>query len=201
MKPVPDDTRDYADLNTDYWAYSYVRTLTGYGIIAGYPQPDGTFTYEPEQDITRAEIMKLIAASLELQLLDGFDGSRFADWGEVADWAKPYVGALVNAGIVAGSQEGDRLLINADSNVTRQEMIAMAIRALDIDMPEEVNPGRRITDFDDADNWAKRTLAFAVNNAMINVDNSAANPKNAAKRSEAAMMLYKMIEYRTVNGS
>jgi len=189
------NTKNFTDVGINYWAYIFIDTLIDLGIIDGYSQPDGTFRYEPENEITRAEIMKLIVATLELPLDENYDGSMFADWDAVADWAKPYIGVLVNLGIVQGSLEDMQLFINADSNITRQEMVAMTVRALAIDVPVGDIPSRSIYDLQTAAEWARDSLVFAVNNDMINIDEGYVNPTADAKRSEAAMMIYRMLEF------
>jgi hypothetical protein len=197
VKPIPEDTKTFTDVGDSYWAHYYIRYLAGCGIIDGYLQPDGLFKYEPENEIKRSEIIKLIAATLELPLDEDYDGSVFADWEVVENWAKPYIGALVKLGIVRGSLENGQLLIKADNNITRQEMAAMAVRALKIEVPEGEESRRFISDLEEVADWAKDVMIFAINNDMINIDGNSANPLNNAKRSEAAMILYGLLEFKS----
>jgi hypothetical protein len=185
--------RTFFDVPRDHWAYAYIRRLAALGIVDGYSGENDIYAYDPNGDITRAEIMKLIAAAIDLPLEPDFDGARFADWDGVPDWAKPYIGAAVSAGIVKGSQEDDQLLICADDNITRQEMLAMAVRALGIEVP--AGESNRVSDFYETDEWARDTLAFALNNGMINIDGGVSRPLANTKRAEAAMALYKLLEY------
>ena len=186
--------RKFIDVPDGHWALGYIEELAKNRIIDGYPEDGDTFSYRPDNNITRAEVIKLLAASLQLELENNFDGSRFADWGEVEDWAKPYVGAAVNAGFVYGSLEGGLLYVNANSNITRQETVAMAMRVLDIDV-EGWEPPAATPDFAEAEDWAQPTLAFAVNNEMINIDNGQIRPLADATRAETAMVLFKMLKY------
>ena len=182
------------DISASYWAAEFIEDLVARGIINGYPNDDGTFRFEPENDITRAEMIKLIVVSLGLDLVYEFDGSDFADWDEVEDWAKPYVAAAVEAGIVEGANEGDGIYILGNSNVTREEMIAMSVRALEVDIDEEAEVDT--DDADDVSDWAAASVAFAVDYGMINIDgDDNVNPGDNAKRSEAAMILFMLIEY------
>ncbi|MDR3119872.1 MAG: S-layer homology domain-containing protein, partial [Clostridiales bacterium] len=185
--------RTFFDVPRDHWAYAYIRRLAALGIIDGYAGENGIYTYNPNGDITRAEIIKLIVATLGHPLEQNFDGARFADWDSVPDWAKPYIGAAVKAGIVLGSREGDQLLILADDSVTRQEMVAMAVRALGIEVP--AGESNRVSDFYETDEWARDTLAFALNNGMINIDGGVSRPHANAARAESAMVLFKLLEY------
>ncbi|MCL2059369.1 MAG: S-layer homology domain-containing protein [Oscillospiraceae bacterium] len=201
LQSVPLDTREYVDVARSHWAHGYIRVLTEWGIIDGYPVGNGLYEYRPDNGISRAEIMKLIAASLKLPLDTSYDGSTFDDWDTVDDWAKPYAGALVAAGVVLGSQEGDILLLNANKGISRQEMTAMAVRALNIDIPADGSPTGdtmevgSILDFSDVADWAGGHVAFAINYGMLGAERGRARPTDSATRAEAAMMLYKMLEF------
>jgi hypothetical protein len=177
----------------------YIEGLAENGVVDGYPAADETFEFRPEQGISRAEIVKLIVTSLSLPPEDEFDGSVFDDWESVAPWARPYIGAAVKAGIVNGSLENGALLLNAGAGITRQEMIAMAVRALNITgaMGDGAAAPEGISDFGDASDWARETLAFALANGLINSDNGKSRPLDGATRAEAAMMLYNTINYVT----
>ena len=133
-------------------------------------------------------------ASMQVSLVDDFDGSVFADWNEVEDWAKPFIGAAVKAGYVFGSLDTGSLFVYASNDITRQEMVAMAVRVLAIDVGDEITH-EKILDYDETDEWAKPTLSFAVFNDMINVDNALVRPLSKATRAETAMTLYKMLMY------
>jgi hypothetical protein len=185
--------RTFFDVPRDHWAYAYIRRLAALEIIDGYAEENDIYTYSPNGDITRAEIIKLIVAALDLPLEQNFDGANFADWGEVEDWAKPYIGAAVKAGIVLGAQEGDQLLLRAADDVARQEMVAMAVRALGIEAAPVGSD--RVSDFYEIDEWARDTLAFALNNGMINIDGGLSRPHANATRAESAMVLYYLLEY------
>jgi len=181
------------DVSAGHWAYEYISGLVNRNIVNGYTQPDGSLRFEPANEITRAELMKLIVVALNLDLVDDYDGSVFSDWGQVEDWAKPYVAALLEAGIVMGSREGSKVNINANSNVTREEMITMTVRALDVELSESIVEA---PDFELVSDWASCYVAFALENSMINLDsNYNVNPITNAKRDETAMILYKLLTY------
>jgi hypothetical protein len=70
----------------------------------------------------------------------------------------------------------------------------MAVRVLDIDVDEWAAP-TGVSDFTDAEDWAQPTLAFAANNAMINIDSGRIRPLANATRAETAMVLFNMLKY------
>jgi hypothetical protein len=100
----------------------------------------------------------------------------------------------VKAGIVNGSLENDALYIYGGRNISRQEMIAMAVRALGIEVPAGAAAPAGITDFNDTGAWARDAAAFAASNGMINTNGSVLRPQADAARAEAAMALYKLLE-------
>ena len=100
-----------------------------YGIVNGYP--DGTFG--PGKNLTRQEFFKIIenfcySAAFKPQPKDGaLDG--FADTGKVDSWAKQAAQICVSYGYVTGEQSGSSLYLKPASSTTRQEAMAMFLRA------------------------------------------------------------------------
>lgn len=103
-----------------------VDKLVAYGIITGYE--DGTF--RPDNQITRAEFaaivtrMKGVADSLPTDAVTGFadldaDSSRA--------WARPYVQAAVNLGIINGFEDGT---FRAGEPVTYEQAVKMLVCAV-----------------------------------------------------------------------
>ena len=127
---IPLAVRTFTDVPGTQWAAVYIQELASRGIIDGYLQQDGTYVFMPDAQITRAELVKLIVASLGLPLEYGFGGAGFSDWGDVDAWAVPYISAAILAGIMKGSSEDGGLYVNAASPVTRQEMVAMVVRSI-----------------------------------------------------------------------
>ncbi|MCL2164201.1 MAG: S-layer homology domain-containing protein, partial [Oscillospiraceae bacterium] len=192
--PSSTGTGRMSDVSEDQWAYEFIDGLVALGVVDGYPMDDGTFEYRPDNPITRAEMAKLLVETKELDLIYDYDGSAFADWDDVAEWAKPYVAAAVENGIMVGSAEEDGLYVLADDFIIREQMIAMAVRALEVAVPEGGEQG--VSDFETVSDWAKDYVAFATENEMINVgEDGSVRPLVNATRAESAMILYMLIEY------
>lgn len=99
-----------------------VTALTKYGIITGYP--DGTF--RPENNITRAEMARLIIAALEMD--DGaikLYSSALKDVG--GHWAEGYVGYSTKLDIISGYPDKS---FRPQNPVSYDEAITMIVRAL-----------------------------------------------------------------------
>lgn len=50
---------DFTDIK-GHWSEKYVKTFVSCGYTKGYKEPDGTFTFRPEGNVTRAEVVAFI---------------------------------------------------------------------------------------------------------------------------------------------
>lgn len=110
----------FSDL-TGHWARSDVEAAIAGGWVGGYP--DGLF--RPARAVSRAEFVKMVVAATGRRPAAG-DPLPFVG---VADhWAAGWVAAGVGSGFVVPGEYGGRF--NPDGDITRREMVMMAVRAL-----------------------------------------------------------------------
>ena len=110
----------FSDVSADHWALQYIEACVEAGIINGYE--DGTFL--PGQNVTRAEMAKMIAAAAGLS--SDASAGTFSDV-SASHWALPYIEACYDAGIITGYEDGTFLPGN---NITRAEAAAIISRVL-----------------------------------------------------------------------
>jgi len=110
----------FSDAPAGHWAYQYVQTAIAYGAIGGYP--DGNF--RPDNNITRGEIAKAIALTLDLP--DG--SSTLTDIDN--SWAKNYINACVKAEIISGYTDGT---FKPEKTATRAEAAKMLVRMIELE--------------------------------------------------------------------
>ncbi|MEC0090705.1 S-layer homology domain-containing protein [Paenibacillus macquariensis] len=94
------------------------HSLKASGIINGYV--DGTF--KPNQTITRAEIVAMLAKVMNTTLVKN---DKFKDVS--GNWAEAEIATLSDMGIVKGSTDGS---FKPNSNATRAESLVMILRML-----------------------------------------------------------------------
>ncbi|PWW31249.1 S-layer family protein [Cytobacillus oceanisediminis] len=118
-----------ADDITGHYYETDMRVLIAKDILGGY----GPGEYRPDQQVTRAEFAALVVRSLELQPMMAAEFSvasaaepLFKDVNP-ENWHYAAVDAAVKAGIVGGYPD-DTFKPNA--NISRQEMAAMIMRAI-----------------------------------------------------------------------
>lgn len=105
------------------WAREAVSAAVKAGVVSGYP--DGTF--RPAADVNRVEAVVMIAKAAGLQA-DKNVLAPFADDAAIASWAKPYIDAAHEAGLVEG-QSGNRF--NPQAAMTRAEAVVLLLRLAD----------------------------------------------------------------------
>ena len=104
-----------------HWARWVINLLAMRDVVKGYP--DGTFG--PDQGVTRAQFVSLLAAALRWPAPEG--GTAFKD--NVPAWVRPAVAAAVSRGVIAGYTDGT---FKPDARITRSEMAVMINRALSL---------------------------------------------------------------------
>jgi len=104
---------DFTDVAPDYWGYSYIDFSARSGIINGYPSPDGTFQFLPENRVTREEavamLYRALAAAGKLKSTEDYS-EEYDDLfqeNRIADWAKPYVAYGLKYGLITAKELAD----------------------------------------------------------------------------------------------
>lgn len=112
-------TGGFSDLTGEEWYAPYVAFATQYGVVNGYP--DGTF--RPTQSVSRAELVKLIAAYFDATEIGSVSFPDVpADY-----WAAQPIALAAQEGWVSGYPDGT---FRPDQNVSRAEAVKMLNHAL-----------------------------------------------------------------------
>lgn len=124
LKLQEEENMAFADLDKiPAWAKSEIAKAVKAGIIQGYE--DNTF--RSDRNITRSEIAVMVARGLNLEEGDG-SGLTFADTGKIPAWAKGYVEAAVEKGVIQG--RGNNMFVPGAS-ATRAEATVLVLRMLE----------------------------------------------------------------------
>lgn len=98
----------FKDLSAQHWGYQYAEKLNSYGVMIGYPDK----TFRADQDITRAEVAKVVATVRRLPESTG----KLKDIG--SSWAKKFIDACVKVGAMTGYSDET---FKPNNKVTRAE--------------------------------------------------------------------------------
>ena len=126
FKLSADYTDNFRDVAESRYYYDAIAIAKALGIAKG----DGT-NFNPETSITRQEAMTLVGRILEYLGTDlpaptEASLSIFADRGQIASYARDYISALVQLGVIKGSGSN----LNPLANTSRAEMAVIVYRML-----------------------------------------------------------------------
>ena len=117
----------FADVADDAYYADAVTWASSNGLVSGVSEgrfaPDDLVTREQAATILHQAmpLLGLSSAEADLSVLD-----QFADQGQIADYARPHMAALVSQGLMSGTGSG----LNPKGNLTRAEMATLLYRLL-----------------------------------------------------------------------
>lgn len=131
LKPGADRFIKLADeANIPAWARESVAAAVAEGIVKGYPQPDGTITFEAGKPVTRAELAAMTANIITRKFGPVAPATLvFSDKDNIPNWAIAAVGTVVSKGIVSGYPDNT---FKAENQITRAEAASIILRLLEL---------------------------------------------------------------------
>lgn len=169
-----------------HWAKEQISVLSGKGVVNGRSKN----SFEPNDDITRAEFTALITRMLGYD--KEFSGSiTFTDV-DKSQWYYESVAIAYNNGLVSGKSSKN---FDPDGKITRQEMTKIISNILKQKFDEEKNLSG-LNKFEDNGKiafWAKNAVALSLREKIINgVSENKFAPNDNATRAQAAIILYRL---------
>lgn len=173
----------FPDVPTSHWARRYVEVLYHLGIVTGR---DGG--YHPAAPVTRAEYAALLARTLALEA-GPETPNPFADMEN--HWAKPYVTALYEAGLVTGEIVNGQRYFYPQRTISRAEAATILGRALGVsDAPVPDEPP--FTDWAAVPTWARPSVAALSKMGWINgFPDGSYQPGAQLQRDQSAKLMAK----------
>lgn len=178
--------KTFADIEKFIWAKKQIEVMASKGITNG--TGDGT-TYSPQANIKRADFLKLLVNTLELNA----DFNTNFDDVKKSDYYYEAVGIAKALGISNGDGANK---FNPNASITRQDMMAMTARAMQVAKKLDKNVKAadlsKYPDNTQLASYAKDSFAKMVALDIIQGDGKNINPKNNATRAESAVIMYRI---------
>jgi len=174
--------KDVKDIDETYAESAAV--LNGLGVFKGYEEKDGTFSFQPKNAITRAEVAAIVYRIYTGDVKDAYvkNYETYNKFGDMAGagWAKGYIGYCANAALVKGYPNGTFV---PSGKVTGYEVLAMILRAVGYDQKGEFT----------GTDWALHVAEIAERQGIL--DNVKGVDLNApATREVVAELLFQSIK-------
>lgn len=167
------------------WAKEQIEFVATKGIMSGINND----TFNPEVNITRAEfidtLVKTLGLSAEIK-------TNFIDVKENGIYSES-IGIAKELGITAGCGNNK---FNPDSDITRQEMATLVIKALAL-AGDNVTKGsisdlNRFDDVSKIADYALENMASIVKEGILVGDGKSINPLGKVTRAQTAVIMYKL---------
>ncbi|WP_314588078.1 S-layer homology domain-containing protein [Paenibacillus terrigena] len=168
-----------------------IQTLANRAIVNGLP--DGTF--KPDNKVTRAEFAVMLGKALGMTMTaTSSENVTFKDV-QKNSWYFNHVQAAVQAGIIAGYEDGS---FKPNQTITHQEMVAMLVKAVHFagyNAPASSDQVNAMTDTPEIPTWAKSYYDEAKKIDLIGRANDPFLFKTNAEatKKDCAMLIYRLI--------
>lgn len=165
------------------WAKDYVNYLVGRGILNGR----STDTFAPNDNVTRAEFVKILALASG-ETIAPVSSTSFSDVPATA-WYAPYVEWAYRKGIVTGNSDRN---FKPQDNITRQDIAVMIQRYSTVTgraVPVMVSASA-FSDSASISTYARDAVSALQKGSVVSGDvNGNFYPKSCANRAQAAKMV------------
>lgn len=115
---------NFRDVPAKYWGANAISQVSDAGLVTGFP--DGSF--RPEDKITRAQALVILAKALQNPNADTAGLSRYKDGGSVPTWALPSVAKAANANIIVSYPDSES--IKPNELATRADVAALTYQTM-----------------------------------------------------------------------
>ncbi|WP_342421217.1 S-layer homology domain-containing protein [Paenibacillus sp. FSL E2-0178] len=171
------------------WAGRQIAVVAAKGAIEGV----GNGNFAPKSNVTRAEFAKMLIRALNLE--NNSAKQSFSDVSSTS-WYAPYVAVAAEKGIITGRSAAQ---FDPNATITRAEMATMIARAVKSVNPDATTSASALSQFSDAAKISaslRDGVAFAASNNLVIGNAGKFNPNNTATRAEAAVIIYRTINFK-----
>jgi len=162
------------------WAEKYIKDLASKKIIAGY----GDGSYHPDQSLSRAELLAMIANMQYLTLTVMNEQSNFTDSSDIPWWALEAALAAREQGIISGYPDGS---FQPDRDVTRSELAVIIYHLSGTEPKQKV---LLYKDIASVPPWARDAFSQMYERGLLNIfTGEYLDPTRPIPRAEAAAIL------------
>lgn len=179
-------TLKYADVQSQ-WHATYVERASLMGIINGFVT-NGVREFRPNASLSRAEFVTMLVRTLKLDT-SSEDVSVFKDAKDIAGWAKGYIKAAYDKGIITPYEDGT---FKSAQSITREEMAVMLVKAMGL------KPAGDAAAFKDQKDIPASVRPYVTKASELNIlvgkGDGKFYPKDSLTRAEASKVIVEMVE-------
>lgn len=188
---VPGKQYDNQFIDTsNHWAGPVISYMSERKIVNGIRNENGTYSFNPDMNMTRAEFAVMTANYLGVNPADyKVLTVPFTDVDELPTWAATQIKALYTMGIMNGKTQLDGTVsFDSTAKVTRAEVVTVLTRMLGESIETQEMD---YTDIADVPAYAAEGFATMISMGIISgYDDGTLKPNRNITRAEAVKMIY-----------
>ncbi|MFA6528435.1 MAG: S-layer homology domain-containing protein [Candidatus Gracilibacteria bacterium] len=175
---------------TDYsshWAKNYIEKILEAGIAQGVSSTQ----FEPDRELTRAEMTKMVLNAFDYDIEGPIESSTFSDI-DIDEWYAPYVEKAYTAGIITGYSDGT---FKPNSLVNRAEAMKIIVNTYAI--VNDLTLTANSLPFTDViqDAWYTKYISYGYYKGIVGGYNDGTfKPENAVTRAEFSKMTVLLLD-------
>ncbi|MGE5330106.1 MAG: glycosyl hydrolase family 18 protein [Deltaproteobacteria bacterium] len=179
----------------NHWARDVIIDLFKQKYVKG----SGNEQFKPDNTLTRAEFMVLIARALEIESPTNGYVTKFSDLKNNSHWASSAIIALEEKGYIQGLKNSKgKWYIAPDSKITRAEMAAILSRIL-VKQGILSSSGTEASFADINGHWAEADIENLQKlNLIKGTENGLFKPDSKTTRAEAAVIIQRYLNLNNV---
>lgn len=188
INQIKETTILFKDVPESFWAREMIEELYNKGVISG----KGNNMFCPNENITRAEFVKLVVTAMNLNTI-GKD-LEFSDVKE-SDWYHKYIYIAFNSEIVNGMAKD---YFGAKLPITRQDLAVMAYNTMKVcDLSDNGISDNGFNDVENIADYAKTAVSALKGNGILSGDDEGNfRPQDNTTRAEAAKIIYMLMQLK-----
>ena len=168
------------------WTGGQIGYLVEKGVLNGYQQPNGTYQFKPDGNVTRAEFIKMLDETFGLTATAAVN---FTDV-KTSDWFYPYFAKAAAQGYILNYGS----YANPNGAITREEAISLLVRYLDL--PSEISASTSyFSDYSSISgnyqSYVLRAIGAGLTDGYNENGGKVFKPKGTLTRAEALTILYR----------
>lgn len=177
------------DVPKKHWAYVAISNLVAKDLI----ELTKDQAFSPKSMITRGEFIIWLVNALELQT-DLSESESFLDV-STSDNAFSAIGTAKSLGIIKGINSNQ---FNPGGKLSREDMMVILYRALTLGKTNIIKASKHASSgFSDQNvisDYTRNAIDYLVDKKMILGNSGVLNPKGMASKSEAALVIYRLLQ-------
>ena len=168
------------------WTNGQIPYLVEKGVLNGYKNDNGTYSFKPDGEVKRSEFIKMLDETFGLTKTTSISYNDIKS----SDWYYPYFAKAAAQGYILNYGNN----ASPNTKISRQEATSLLVRYLDLPASSSTQSGA-ISDFGDISSYYSDYILRAIDAGIINGYNENGKtyfkPEKTLTRAEALTILYR----------